>query len=226
MNTPPMTDADRDRVSAAVAAAEAGSAGEIVTIHAAASDDYHDIALIWALAVGLLALLALMVAPDLYLHLIDRFTGNWGTEWTPRELFGIAATVVVAKVLGMWLIQLFRPLRLALVPGGIKHARVRTRAVTCFKIGAERRTTGRTGILIYLSEAEHRAEIVADEAIASQVPADVWGEAMAALLTELKAGRMADGLVAAIGKVGLVLAQHLPRADNDVNELPDRLIEV
>lgn len=226
MAIPKMTEADRDRVAAAVTAAEATSAGEIVTIHAAASDDYHDIALIWSLVVGLLALAALMVAPDFYLNLVDRVTGNWMTEWTPREVFGLAAVVVTLKVLGMWLIQLWRPLRLALVPRPVKHARVRTRAVTCFKIGAERRTTGRTGILIYLSEAEHRAEIVADEAIASQVPAEVWGEAMAAMVGHLKQGRMADGLIAAISKVGAVLAAHIPRTSDDVNELPDRMIEV
>ena len=98
--------------------------------------------------------------------------------------------------------------------------------MTCFKVGAERRTHGRTGILIYLSLAEHRAEIVADEAIASKVQAEVWGEAMAAMLAELHAGRVADGLIAAVEKVGAVLAQHFPRAEGDVNELPDRLIEV
>ena len=37
---------------------------------------------------------------------------------------------------------------------------------------------------------------------------------------------MADGLVAGIADVGAVLAEHFPRHENDVNELPDRLIEV
>ena len=126
----------------------------------------------------------------------------------------------------MWLLQLWQPLRLFLVPPPVKHRRVRERAVTCFKVGAERRTHGRTGILIYLSLAEHRAEIVADEAIASKVEAEVWGEAMAAMLAELREGRVADGLIAAVEKVGAVLAEHFPRAEGDVNELPDRLIEV
>ena len=70
------------------------------------------------------------------------------------------------------------------MPGFIKAARVRARAEACFKIGAERRTHGRTGILIYVSLAEHRAEIVADAAIAGKVSPEVWGEAMAALLPD------------------------------------------
>ena len=134
--------------------------------------------------------------------------------------------MVTVKFAGMWLILLWRPLRLWLTPAPIRHGRVHARALMAFRIGAERRTTGRTGVLIYLSLAEQRAEIIADEAISRHVPADVWGAALAAMLVELRAERMADGLVAAVEAVGRVLAEHFPRAENDVNELPDRLIEV
>ncbi len=222
----PMTDTDRARVSEAVTLAESHSSGEIVTIMTDASDSYADVALVWALAVGLLALAALAIAPDFYLGLWDSVRGEWANEWTPREVFSLALMVAALKALGMWLLMLWRPLRIFLTPTPIRARRVRTRAVTCFKVGAERRTHGRTGILIYLSLAEHRAEIVADEAIAVKVDASVWGDALAAMLVELKAGRMADGLVAAVERVGAVLAQHFPRANDDVNELPDRLIEV
>ena len=95
-----------------------------------------------------------------------------------------------------------------------------------FKAAAERRTEGRTGILIYLSMGEHRAEIVGDEAITAVTTPETWGEAMAALITEVKAGRQADGIVAAIGMIGEVLAQHFPRVATDRNEIPDKLIEL
>jgi putative membrane protein len=222
----PMTDPERERVAAAVAAAEGASAGEIVTILSDRSDGYGDVALAWSALVGLVALLALLLAPGFYLGLYESLTGGWIHEWTPRLVFGVAALVVSLKFAGMWLLMLWRPLRLFLTPAAIRHHRVRARAITCFKVGAERRTSGRTGILIYLSLAERRAEIVADQAISSKVPAEVWGDAMAAMLTELKAGHLADGLVAAVERVGAVLAEHFPRADDDQNELPDRLIEV
>lgn len=221
-----MTEADRDRVGAAVTAAEANSAGEIVTIFARQSDGYSDVALAWSALVGLLALLALAIFPHFYLGLYDRVTGNWVQEWAPRQLFEIAAWVVSLKFVGTWLLMLWRPLRLWLTPAPVRHRRVHARALAAFRIGAERRTTGRTGILIYLSMAERRAEIIADQAIAARVSADVWGAALAAMLVEIRAGRMADGLIAAIEQVGAVLAEHFPRADDDVNELPDRLIEV
>ena len=73
---------------------------------------------------------------------------------------------------------------------------------------------------------EHRAEILADAAIASKVSPEVWGEAMTLLLAEVKAGRLADGMIAAIERVGAVLAEHFPAGSENANELPDRLIEI
>lgn len=221
-----MTEADRRRVAEAVRAAESGTAGEIVTIVTERSDTYHDVALVWSAIAAVLALVALAIAPDYYLGIWDRILGDWTIDWTPRQLFELAAVVAALKFGGSWLILLWKPLRLWLTPRPIRNARVRARAVTCFKVGAERRTHGRTGILIYLSMAEHRAEIVADEAITGQVSPEVWGHAMASMITELAKGRVADGMIAAIHEVGAVLAEHFPRAENDVNELPDRLIEV
>ena len=103
---------------------------------------------------------------------------------------------------------------------------MRRRAVELFKVGAEARTTGRTGILIYLSMRERMAEIVADEAIHAKVPEERWGAAMAALVAEVRQGRVAEGMAAAVAQVGAILGEGLPRLDGDVNELPDRLIEL
>ena len=221
-----MTDEERASVSAAVSAVEKRTAGEVVTIVSEQSDDYAEIALLWSAFVAFLALAALTLFPDFYLGIYDRLTGGWVQQWQPRGIFAVALIVAVLKFAGMWLLQLWRPLRLFLVPGPIKHHRVRSRAIMCFKVGAERRTHGRTGILIYLSMAEHRAEIVADEAIATKVAPEVWGEAMVAMLAHIREGRVAEGMVAAIGKVGEVLTEHFPLGEGDTNELPDRLIEV
>ena len=221
-----LSEADHDRISAAVAAAEGHSAGEIVTILTDRSDGYWDLALAWAAVVAATALLVLSLAPAFWLGLIDRAIGAWGSAWTPGEIFAVALGVATLKFLGMLLVQLWQPLKFLLVPPPVKARRVLARAITCFKVGAERRTHGRTGILIYLSMRERRAEIVADAAITGKVAPDVWGEAMAAMLPEIRAGRIADGMVAAIERVGAVLAEHFPRAEDDTNELPDRLIEV
>jgi putative membrane protein len=221
-----LSEADHQRVSAAVAKAEAQTAGEIVTIVADRSDDYNDISLAWAAAIAFLAIAVFTAIPDFYLGLIDRVLGNWSHDWTQREMLAVALGIGVLKFIGMVLIQLWQPLKFFLVPGQIKTARALGRAAGFFKVGAERRTHGRTGIVIYLSMREHRADILADQAIAERVEAEVWGDAMAALLGHIKDGRVADGMIAAVEEVGKVLAEHFPRAQDDQNELPDRLIEI
>lgn len=228
MVQPPLhlDEADHSAISAAVAAAEKQSAGEIVTIISGESNTFHDVALLWSAMAAIAALAVLALFPGFYLGKADWVLGNWQADWTPQRVFALALFAASMKFLAVWLLQLWRPLRLALVPAPLKHARVRDRAERYFKVGAERRTHGRTGILIYLSLAEHRAEIVADEAIARKVPAEVWGDAMAAMIAEIRAGRPGPGMVAAVERVGAVLAEHFPRAEDDKNELPDRLIEL
>ena len=81
-------------------------------------------------------------------------------------------------------------------------------------------------MLLYLSLAEHRAEIVADQAIHSKVEPDVWGDAMASLVEQVKAGRPGQGMAAAVERIGAVLAEHLPPTHDNPNEIPDRLIEL
>lgn len=221
-----LSPADHARISAAVHAAEQHSAGEIVTIVTDRSDGYADIALAWAALAAFTALTVLSVVPDFFLSLYDQVMGHWDRAWTPATVLALAASLAIVKFMAALLLQLWPPVKWLLIPRHIKAARVRARAVTCFKVGAERRTDGHTGILIYVSLREHRAEIVADSAIASQVSPEIWGAAMAAMLGQIRAGNLAEGMIAAVEQVGAVLAQHFPRAENDRNELPDRLIEV
>lgn len=220
------TDEDRARVSAAIAAAEASSNGEIVAVATPLSDPYHDVALHWAL-VPLFAVLAWAAwRPTALVWWYDFLFGGWQPDPTLGQLFTLLMVFAALKFTVALLILRWMPLRLALTPAATKHRRVRRRAVTIFKAAAERRTIGRTGILIYLSLAERRAEIVADEAILKVTDDHTWGEAMTALLVDVREGRVGDGMVAAIEQVGVVLAEHFPRSDGDVNEIPDKLIEL
>ena len=75
--------------------------------------------------------------------------------------------------------------------------------------------------------AERRAEIVADEAITEghrrpRPGAKPWRRCWSRCAT----GRPGDGIVAAIERVGAVLAEHFPRSAGDTNEIPDKLIEL
>jgi putative membrane protein len=221
-----LTAEEHAKVSAAVAEAEMHTSGEIVTVLADRSDSYSDIALGWSAVIAFTAMLVWTFLADFMLASFDQMLGGWNHEWTPMGILGLFTGLAILKFAGTWLIQLWQPLKFAVIPGKIKSIRVHERAISHFKVGAERRTHGRTGVLIYLSLREHRAEIVADEPIAKIVSAEVWGEAMADMLVEIRQGNLADGLVAGVRDVGKVLSEHFPREDGDTNELPDRLIEV
>ena len=221
----PLSEADHQRVSEAIAAAEAGTAGEIIAVTTEQSDAYHDVGLHYAVGILFLVLAIVAAWPALLNFWWDLLMG-WSAPPTQREVLTLLLGVCLLKFLAALFIMKWMPLRLALTPGATKTRRVRRRAVILFKAAAERRTVGRTGILIYLSMAEHRAEIVGDEAIVKVTTPETWGDAMAALLTDVKEGRPADGIVAAIGEVGKVLTQHFPRSATDTNEIPDKLIEL
>jgi putative membrane protein len=225
-NTYAMNEADHIRVSAAVHAIEQGTSGEIVTIIADHSDRYLDVALWWSIAATVLALAVVTAFPNFYVVLMDLISGGWLSDPTAAEMLEFALAIVVVTFVIMRLLLQWIPLRLALTPGIVKSRRVRRRAIRYFKVGAERRTAGKTGILLYLSLIEHRAEIVADESIHKIVPQDRWGEAMADMLSHVREGRLAEGMIAAVNDVGGILNEHFPRADDDRNELPDRLIEL
>ena len=49
---------------------------------------------------------------------------------------------------------------------------------------------------------------------------------MAALIDAIRAGQPGEGLAQAVAQVGSVLSTHFPREQDDINELPDRLIEL
>jgi putative membrane protein len=221
-----LDEAGHKTVSEAVALAEETTSGEIVTVLADRSDGYTDVALAWA-AIAAFTVMSLVAAfPQFFLDKLDLLRGGWDTDWSTGALLTLLIALGLIKFVAVLAIQWIDAVKFALIPAPVKTARVHGRAIDLFKVGADRRTHGRTGILIYLSMREHRAEIVADEAIATIVPADVWGEAMADMLVEIKRGDIAAGLAAGVRDVGAVLSQHFPREEDDVNELPDRLIEV
>lgn len=214
---------DSVRIGEAVTRAEALSDGEIVTIVSAASDEYRDVPLYAALLAAFLLLAVVAAVPDLFVTLLDRIVGGW-LVWTSGELLAVLlGLLAVTALLARWLFGL-GAIPMAITPGTVKTHRVRRRALMLFRLSAENRTRARTGVMLYLSLAEHRAELIADAAINRKVRPETWGAAMAALIEAVRDDRPADGMVAAIERIGAVLGEHFPRSPDDTNELPDRLI--
>ena len=215
---------DHKIVTSAVSEAEKSTDGEIVTIVTDQSDHYGDIA--WAIS-GLFSLTILLLVgffPQPFLDLIDWLAGGWSgiTALPYWALFIITALVFFGTQLAL----AWKPLRFALVPPPIKNKRTRERAASLFTVSTDHRTVGRTGILLYLSMREHRAEIVADNAIVEIVSPETWGDAMVALIDLVRDGKPGQGMAEAVKQMGVVLTEHFPKTDGNPNELPDRLIEL
>jgi putative membrane protein len=217
---------DHDIVTAAVTAAERITDGEIVPVVAPRSDAYHDVALHYAVLAMLLVPTLGAVVPESWIDWGVTLLLGWNAELSLRLLMILTFVKMALLFLIVRLILAYQPLRMALTPGATKSRRVRRRAIELFRTSCELRTRGRTGVLLYISLAEHRAEIVADKAVTDQVGAEAWGEAMAALVDEVKEGRPGEGMARAIEKIGAVLATILPCKSDNPNELPDRLVEL
>jgi putative membrane protein len=203
-----IAEADKQRVADAIRAAEATTTGEIFCVVARRSSRYPLVPLAWAAA------FALLIPPWLIL-LTDE----------------PAATIYLVQVVGFVVaaVAFSHPrLRHYLVPRPMQHERAHTTAMRQFWAQGLHKTARRTGVLIFASQAERYAEIVADAGINQKVAPEVWQAAMDVLLAGIKAGQPADGFVLAIAQCGAVLAQHFPRAAGEVkaDELPDKLVEI
>jgi putative membrane protein len=202
-----LTENDRARIADAIRAAESRTTGEIVAVVAGASDRYYFIPTLWAAAAGLL------VAPLVWLA---------GLAWGVPEV----SVAQLAVFMALYPLLRWRPVCMAVVPGAVKRMRAARLAREQFFARDLHLTEGRTGILIFVSVAEHYVEILADTGIDAKVDSAVWQGAVDGFVTAVKAGRVADGFVATIGACGAVLAEHFPSQGRNPDELPNRLYEM
>jgi putative membrane protein len=194
---------DQRRISEAIRAAEANTAGEIVCVLARASSNYMTYATAWS------ALLAL-IAPWILIAL---------TNLSVREIF--LAQIVLFVVL--FLILSESSLGRILVPHRARRAEAHRAAMEQFMIRGMARKKNRAGVLIFVSLAEHYARIVADDGIASKVDQSVWQDAIDTLLSCAGEGEIAEGFVIAVEKCGGVLAEYFPPEPGGEDQLPDRI---
>jgi putative membrane protein len=198
------SDSDEHRIAEAITRAEKATAGEIVAVVAAESSTYLYAPFLWASAAALLVPWPLIL---------------W--TWWPAAWIYLAQVAAFALVLAA---TLPRPVRYWLVPRSIKRARAHRRALEQFIAQNLHTTAGRTGVLIFISAAEHHAEIVADSGIEAKVAKGTWQGIVDRLTTAFTSQRYTDGFIAAIDEVGQHLAAHFPPGSCDMNELPDHLI--
>ncbi len=198
-----ISEADRERISTAIRAAETKTSGEIVCVLAQTSSDATGLPILIA-AVAALALPWLLVA------------------FTAMTVYRILSLQVIVFLVLMAILCLPR-MRVALMPRRARRAVAHRVAREQFISRGIARTKDRSGILIFVSLAERYARIIADEGIAARVRQSQWQAAVDALIAHMRDGHIAEGFITAIDLCGAELAKHFPRTEADREELPDRI---
>lgn len=223
-----ITQSDHERIAHAIAQAEATTAGEIYCVVADEVSDYRETPLAWA-AGAALVLPALALLLGFRPQALARAFGGWeighvaaadATVLSALSTYILLQAVVFVVVA---LVVAIPAVRRALTPTPVKAERVHDAALQQFVAKGMHLTEGRTGVLLFVALADHRAEVIADAGIYDAAPHQVWDEVVALLIGGVKRGAVGDGFVAAIERTGQILSQHVPPTGDNPNERPDEL---
>lgn len=183
---------------------EAQTSAEVVVAVRRRSGDYRVPAYHFGFLVGGVVVLYLLVAPQVFSVGDIALDGALG--------FGLA--LALAYNVSALLRLLVRERRLA-------QSVAEAARVAFYDLGISR-TSGRNGILVFVSTFEQRALVLSDSGINVAALGSSWSEACAALSQAVKARDLA-AFERALESLGPVLAATMPRSSDDVNELPDEV---
>ncbi|MDH5182160.1 MAG: TPM domain-containing protein [Gammaproteobacteria bacterium] len=202
-----LTEQEKQRIAEAVSEVEKHTSGELVTVIARRADNY--------LYIPLLAAAMLALAAPAVVNLI-------GNSWALS--YNYLIQIAVFLVFGV----LFRlpPLTMMLVPPAVKQQRAHRLAMEQFFARNLHHTAERTGILLFVSLAEHYVEIIADKGINDKVTPDIWQGVVDNFIRDVKSARPADGFMHAVKACGELLQAHFPATGENHNELADHLVEI
>jgi putative membrane protein len=204
---------DLEQIEACVSEAERTTRGEIVVMVAPASHDYPVAGLLGAAALSIPAAVVLArmagrlawIGPhDLWLFLGICF-----------PLFFLCREIVMRLP---WLKRLF-------ISEKEMDFEVKEAATIHFFAKGLYRTREETGILIYLSVFEGKVWVLGDRGVDTVVPSGFWQEVVDQIVAGIKQGQPAAAICAAVGRIRGVLVEKFPAGPDDMNELPNLIIE-
>lgn len=199
-----LSEREQAQVAEAISAVERHTDAELVTVLARRADDYTYIPLLWAGLVALLVPGAVNYYPG-WLNAQELLLVQWATFVAFALLLRIPA------------------LTTRLIPRSVRHWRAANLARRQFLAHNLHHTTGATGMLIFVSEAERYVEILVDHGISSRLPDATWQAIVATFTDQVKQGQTLQGFLDCIQACGEQLQQHLP-ATHARNELPNHLV--
>lgn len=195
------TEAAKAAFADAVRRIEATTAAEVVMAVRARSARWREAEIAAGAVVAALGLLA-------YAYLPITFNDDLTPAAIIASFFGAAL-----------LVRALDPLKRALVSAKRRREAVEQAARALFVERGIATTRARVGVLVYVSELEQIAAVVADVGIDRRGMGARWDAAVARLDLSVRRGPAAFD--EALGGLGALLAAHHVRRADDVNELPD-----
>lgn len=197
---------EREVIRQTVAAAEAGTSGEIAVMVVPESDRYREVELLGG--VLLAALLGLTAGIILHHVTIWFFIPAVFTLFFPcRQIFRRVP----------WL-------KRSLLARVRRESAVRERCIHSFYEKGLHRTRDETGVLIFISLLERKVWIIGDRGINERIPPETWHDLAREISDGIRGGRACAALCGAIRRCGAMLAAHFPLRADDTNELGDEVI--
>jgi putative membrane protein len=195
----------KDDVKKAIVEVESQTSAEIVVAVRPKVAHYRHVDYLVGFVVALAALLVFLFAP------------------TQFEIVTMPIETLAAFVIGAVISAHVPPLRRLLTSRGLIDKRVHDAARGAFVDLGVTKTSGRTGILVFVSVYEQKIEVVPDIGVAVSTLGPGWDAAKEALARAARCGPDLDAFLVALRSLGPVLGKAMPRAADDVNELPDEV---
>jgi putative membrane protein len=207
MAKPFLTDAAKKALSDAVRDVESRCSAELVVAVRARSGSYLHADLIAGVAAALAVLAGLLFSP-----------------W-PFDLVWFVLDPLLAGALGGFLASRLPAVRRALTFQRVRRRQVETAARSTFVEKRVHSTTGRTGVLIYISLLEHEAAVIHDLGVDTLATTDGWRLAVEEIEESVRRGDDGVALASLVRALGDVLSPALVRSAEDVDELANEVCE-
>ena len=85
-------------------------------------------------------------------------------------------------------------------------------------------TAQRNAVLILVCTTDHKAAILGDKGINSNIENNFWDNTLSELITYCSKDLITEGICKAIEKVGNLIKQKYPYQENNINELDNEII--
>lgn len=197
-------DEAKSRTAQAVKAVEAQTSAEVVVAVRRRSGDYRVFAYHFGFGALAVVTLYLLVTPQVF------------------SIGAIAVDALAAFAIGALVCANVEPLLRAVTRGKTRRANVETAARAAFFDLGISRTSGRNGILVFVSTFERTIAVLNDVGIDVAALGSGWASARDSMARAVERKDF-DGFIAALTSLGPVLGGSMPRAADDVNELPDEV---